>query len=104
MTRWHHDEDYRQRHRKYKQTWHKKNKAKINKLLKEFKKNGCTNCGEDHPATLVAHHLNPSEKEHTISKMANFSWQRVEAELKKTVCLCCNCHAKLHAGEKIKTS
>jgi hypothetical protein len=69
-------------------------------LIAEFRSNGCAYCGEMEPACLAAHHKNPKEKEFTIAK----AWQkkigkdRLSRELKKCVCLCHNCHYKLHAG------
>jgi hypothetical protein len=68
-------------------------------LVKEFRKNGCLVCQEITSCCLCAHHLDPSSKEFDVGVMINrYCKNRVEAELKKCVCLFHNCHAKLHAG------
>ena len=57
----------------------------------------CTKCGESDIACLDWHHLNPSQKEETISFMlSNRGKQTILEEMKKCVCLCSNCHRKLH--------
>jgi hypothetical protein len=53
------------------------------------------NCG----AALDFHHRNPDEKEFGISADGlTRAWKRVEAELKKCILLCANCHREVHAG------
>jgi hypothetical protein len=49
---------------------------------------------------LVAHHRNPEEKEGNVARMVNdgTGLKRFRQELEKCLCLCCNCHAKVHAG------
>ena len=56
----------------------------------------CSNCGTDDPDVLCWHHI--KGKTHTISKMvtSGYSVKNILLELKKCVCLCCNCHVKLH--------
>lgn len=57
----------------------------------------CVSCGENHPSTLDYHHVDPNEKEYNITKLAkNHSKKKLEAELKKCVTLCANCHRLLH--------
>lgn len=61
----------------------------------------CCVCGYNKCNNALAlHHLNPSEKEFSISKIrANFvSWEKVVSELKKCVLVCHNCHSEIHAG------
>lgn len=58
----------------------------------------CSKCGESHVACLHFHHVNPNEKEYSVSEMARrgFAKQRILDEIKKCKVLCSNCHAKLH--------
>jgi hypothetical protein len=59
----------------------------------------CARCGEDHPACIVFHHLDPNEKEIMISDAIRLGYgrKRVLAELAKCEVLCANCHTKHHA-------
>lgn len=61
----------------------------------------CEECGEDHPAALQFHHIDPKEKSFnlsskTLSATVKFPWEEVLIELKKCKLLCANCHAKHH--------
>jgi hypothetical protein len=62
----------------------------------------CVRCGEDHPACIVFHHRDPTEKEITISEAMRRSYgrRRILAELAKCEVLCANCHRKHHAKER----
>jgi len=68
--------------------------------FKEWKDTlSCSQCGEDEACALDFHHIDPSEKERTISSMAaNNSWKTLQKEAAKCVVLCANCHRKYHAG------
>ncbi len=70
-------------------------------LLAAFRANGCTLCDESDPCCLVAHHRDPKVKEHGIARLmyGRQSSQHLIAELKKCICLCHNCHYKVHAGK-----
>lgn len=71
-------------------------------LLEEYKDTQrCVVCGEDENCCLEFHHIDSSQKEFTIGASVHYKWERILEELKKCVCLCSNCHNKLHAG-KIK--
>ena len=58
----------------------------------------CSECGENHPACIKFHHLNPDEKEFNVADMVvhGYGIERIEAEIAKCVVLCGNCHDKLH--------
>jgi hypothetical protein len=61
----------------------------------------CSGCGEDHPAALQFHHIDPKEKSFSLSTKTlgatkKFPWEDVLEELKKCQILCANCHAKHH--------
>lgn len=69
------------------------------KFLMDFKVAvGCSLCEETHPACLDFHHIDRTLKGKTLSLAANNSWsiEHLEAEIKKCIVLCSNCHRKLH--------
>ena len=68
--------------------------------LKEWK--SCPICGEDHPACLEFHHIDPKTKLLPISTMISLKKPKIEVlkEIEKCVLLCSNCHRKLHYEEK----
>lgn len=60
--------------------------------------NPCKCCGEAEPCALAFHHTDPGGKDFSIASFRTASLKRIEAEIKKCVVLCHNCHAKVHAG------
>ncbi len=93
--------------------WYRRNaehaKAKVNerrralyKWFREYKSGlACQLCEENHPACLVFHHRDPSEKEITINAALRNGWgkERILKEIAKCDVLCANCHRKLHWAE-----
>jgi hypothetical protein len=75
-------------------------RAQVVALISDFRANGCLICPEKTPCCLVAHHVDPSSKLFEIgnSTGVKISATLVRAELAKCVCLCANCHAKVHAN------
>ncbi|AKN44340.1 HNH endonuclease [Salmonella phage NR01] len=72
--------------------------AMINEV---FPKLECQICGYSKcKAALEFHHLDPAEKEYSVStfKSSRRNKEVVLAELKKCVLLCSNCHREIHAG------
>jgi hypothetical protein len=69
-------------------------------MISGFKSGGCACCNETAECCLVAHHLDPVAKELTIGLATSklMGRKRLAAELAKCVCVCANCHAKIHAG------
>lgn len=69
-------------------------------LISNFRKDGCSYCEEKETCCLAAHHLDPALKEFNIGNALNggYSPKRTEAELLKCICVCANCHSKIHAG------
>ncbi|OHD23713.1 MAG: hypothetical protein A2Y38_24710 [Spirochaetes bacterium GWB1_59_5] len=69
-------------------------------VLHEFRGYGCALCPEKEPCCLSAHHVDPNKKEFNVTLA--YTWcinvERLRGELKKCVCLCENCHRKVHAG------
>jgi hypothetical protein len=58
----------------------------------------CIVCGEDENCCIDFHHTNPEEKLGRVPRMARGNRQKFLAEVAKCVCLCANCHRKVHAG------
>ncbi len=77
-------------------TRRRKEKSLLWKSIKSKLK--CERCGENHPATLDFHHLDPTEKENSVSQLAlqGASEQRLQEEVEKCIILCANCHRKEH--------
>jgi hypothetical protein len=62
----------------------------------------CGICGYDNcPQALEFHHLNPHEKEITLSKMTAGpkKWKTIVNELRKCVMVCSNCHREIHFSD-----
>ena len=78
----------------------KRSRNDLKKLIAAFKQDGCKVCGETEFVCLSAHHVNSDEKEFNIGDATSgkIGRKKVIEELSKCVCLCHNCHAKVHAG------
>ena len=61
-------------------------------------KKPCIICGESEPVAIDFHHIDPKEKDFTIGKHRGKSREWLSQEIAKCVCLCSNCHRKVHAG------
>lgn len=67
----------------------------------------CAVCGYNYKTmvTIDFHHVNPDEKEDTVTAMireyaafpSEESWKRIEEEIDKCILLCKNCHAITHS-------
>lgn len=75
------------------------NVAKNAALLAEFRSSGCWSCGETDPVCLEAHHVDPTKKHEHVSHLMGASQKLLRQELAKCVCVCANCHRKIHAGK-----
>ena len=62
---------------------------------------GCIECKTTHPAVLVFHHRNPSEKNFSLAEGVDRSFKLVKKEVTKCDVMCCNCHAILHYEETL---
>lgn len=58
----------------------------------------CSKCGESNIFVLDFHHIR-GQKESTISRMMDSRWSAIEAEIKKCILLCKNCHQEEHHAE-----
>lgn len=81
----------------------KKQRARIRVFIAEAKKSGCQLCPEKEPCCLSFHHRNPKTKKFSIAYAVarGYSLTKVAGEMKKCVCICENCHRKVHA-KKLK--
>jgi hypothetical protein len=79
----------------------RKTKSIISNLKSNRKQDGCSICGENHPATLDFHHKNKNDKSFTIGQnKKHYGVETVKKELDKCIVLCSNCHRKLHWQEE----
>ncbi|RWZ87220.1 MAG: HNH endonuclease [Hydrotalea sp. AMD] len=73
---------------------------KKERLLEAFG-NCCGICGYDKcKSALEFHHLDPTQKEFTISTTdsSGKGWKQIVSEIEKCVLLCANCHREVHSG------
>lgn len=75
-----------------------KRRAKVKQLAVQYKGGKCEQCGYDSCiAALEFHHLDPNEKDFSISgKGITRSFEKIKEELEKCVLLCANCHREAH--------
>lgn len=99
--------------REYQRRWYSENKQRhigyvrkrdegIQSWFNEYKKTlKCEECGENHPACLDFHHLNPVDKKFSVSSHHDRpSKQALIEEIAKCRVLCANCHRKEHWNER----
>jgi hypothetical protein len=79
----------------------KATKRKFRTRWKEYKATlACTQCGENHPATLDFHHfIREKSNRKVFNLIHNQNWQDLMGEIKKCIVLCANCHRKHHHEE-----
>lgn len=68
----------------------------------EYKGGCCVKCGYNkYQGALEFHHLDPKEKDFSISRVKSYSFSNaIKIELDKCVLVCSNCHKEIH-GEII---
>ena len=73
--------------------WRKRKKQE----LVEYKGGCCERCGYNKSTrALQFHHLDPNEKDFTISRKS-YSIERLKKEVDKCILVCANCHAEIHS-------
>jgi hypothetical protein len=79
-----------------------KSKKENRKWINEYKSHtACIKCKENRWWVIDFHHVDPTEKEYTISEMAGgFANERTREEMEKCVTLCRNCHYEFHHLER----
>lgn len=101
------------KHKEYSRKHYEKNKEQVKAATKRVSKTGkekwdlyksslrCTKCGFDHIAALDFHHVNPEDKEHSVSDLvSNKMFTKAYKEIKKCIVFCANCHRIYHYEEK----
>jgi hypothetical protein len=58
----------------------------------------CEKCGEKEICCLDFHHMKDKDFEIANASNRNLSLERIKKEIKKCICVCANCHRKIHAG------
>ena len=95
------DLEYRTKHRARTDRNDEKYNQERKLILFEFRENGCFFCDEKDQCCLSAHHLDPKVKDFGIGTAIGnkISPKKLLAELQKCICVCENCHRKIHAGK-----
>lgn len=75
-------------------------KDKINQIKIDC--GGCKKCGESRYYVLDFHHIDPSVKDETVSRMASQrnKIEDIQKEIEKCIVLCSNCHREFHYLEE----
>lgn len=81
-----------------------KRRKKIREMAVAYLGGKCSHCGYDKCiGALDIHHLDPNEKEFSISVDGNTrSLERVKREIDKCVLVCANCHRETHRNKKMQ--
>jgi hypothetical protein len=66
------------------------------KMFREWRQRGCVVCGETELAVMQAHHIDPSEKDYSLSQIRDTN--TMATELAKCVPVCANDHWRIHAA------
>ena len=99
--------EYRKKHRQRVNESNARAREKTRALVAEFRKDGCIVCGEKEPCCLQAHHVTGKKEydvaalmqgRHGVERVKLWTTLRFLRELAKCVCICANCHCKVHAG------
>ena len=76
----------------------KKSRHLLKERLVYISGNQCCICGYNRCLqALEFHHLDPAQKDFTISKNPNTSFDKAIEEIKKCILVCANCHREIHA-------
>ncbi len=75
-------------------------KKRLKAIVEKFRQGGCLLCNEEEACCLSAHHTDSEGKDFNIGDAIGrrYGVKKLQKELRKCVCLCRNCHAKVHAG------
>ncbi len=78
----------------------KVHRQKIKKRSVEYLGGECSKCGYNECIwALEFHHLNPLEKDFSVSRYQYLSWNKIKVELDKCILVCANCHREIHYYE-----
>lgn len=78
----------------------RKSRQKKISRIQSLTGNACWICGYDKCwQALDFHHVNPEDKLFCLTiRELQYSWEKIELEIKKCVLLCCRCHREVHSG------
>jgi len=72
---------------------------KLKRRCIEYKGGECVVCGYNkYEGAMDFHHVNPEEKDFTISRHKNKSFEKIKKELDKCILLCNRCHQEVEGG------
>lgn len=57
---------------------------------------GCACCSERHISCIEFHHIDGDDKKFIVGTAAPRAWEQIMKEMVKCVCVCSNCHRKIH--------
>ena len=94
------DPDYKKKHLEMVKRSRDRSRQRAKLLVRQFRAGGCSACDEKEPCCLDAHHTDPDKKDFSLGDGVRrlFSVKRLRAEFSKCICVCKNCHAKIHGG------
>lgn len=77
-----------------------KRRRKLKEMAVESRGGRCQLCGYDKCiSALDFHHVDESLKSFSLgTRGLTRSWNKIEAEIKKCLLVCSNCHREIHAG------
>jgi hypothetical protein len=80
----------------------KKARLKRREWYEDFMKDKfCTKCGISDVAVLEWHHLDPDNKVKEVSRLMHQKGRKtILEEIAKCICVCSNCHRKIHYHER----
>ena len=104
----------KQKHKEYSRAHYEKNTEKVRAAIKKTNKANkekwqefkatlkCAVCGDNHPAVLDFHHINPKDKEYSVSRLvSDRSYTKAIKEIQKCIVLCAN-HHRIHHWDELK--
>ena len=96
-------------HKEQSRKYYEKNKEKVKARITIHKARGkekwdlfkgslhCARCSENHIACMDFHHIDPADKEYSVSALISSKmFTKAYKEIKKCIVLCANCHRKEH--------
>ena len=87
---------------KYKESQTRRKKREWINEIRSTK--SCERCGENHLSCLDFHHIDPAQKDFSISDALyklHYTRELIVAELEKCIVLCANCHRIFHHEERV---
>ena len=70
------------------------------KIINYKEKHPCQKCGCNKHYLIDFHHIDPNEKDYTISTNTHAKFETLLVEINKCISLCANCHREFHYLER----